>query len=108
MEEANIGLDYQVEEVTREGLARSLYRVGEKYDAPGFMFCPIYSIAYPRGEMVVTVLAGKSLGQRRFDYCSVVDARHMKDYAVLKTVLDTVLAEQRRIDNRGENSYGKD
>lgn len=95
--DVGLGFDVRVLDDSEKEIQKGVYLMGKKIRAPEFQFYPEYSVTEKRGEIVVSVLAGKTLGQRRFDHCAMSEARHMNEFAILITIRDVVAFEALRI-----------
>lgn len=98
-------LDFRFSVVTGEQAdrIREVHLGAQRRVAGEFKFDPEYSVAkLGKREVVVTVLAGRSFGQRRFDYYSFHETRDRAKRFVFETISHVVRWENARI-NGGFN-----
>lgn len=110
MRSDDIGLGFTVRLVgeSEKGAQLRTHLMGAVQKAPVYKFEPEYSVIEDGEELVVSVLAGASLGQRRFDRLAISEARHMTEYAINKTIADTVAFETKRIAQQEVLEHGED
>lgn len=95
--DVGLGFDVQVLGGSEKEIQKRVYLLGSTRNAPEFQFCPEYSVTETKSEIVISVLAGKTLGERRFDRCAMSETSYMKEFAILKTLRDVVLCEASRV-----------
>ncbi len=106
--DVGLGFDVRVLDGSEKEIQKRIYLLGSIWKAPEFQFCPEYSVTETRSEIVVSVLAGKTLGQRRFDRCAVSETSYMKEFAMLKTLRDVVVCEAGRVAAQEELYHEED